>query len=153
MRLDPWERKSHATAPLILEARSDGTPTPSQQSEDYIGASLGTEYKAQQSYLGGILVSYGKAGSVRPDFVSADGSVSWEVKNYNIATNSSGLINNVANQAIARAIQMPNTTQNVAIDTTGQSVSETQVSVIRNGIAAKSNDIIGPAQIKFFVRK
>ncbi|NML35487.1 hypothetical protein [Paraburkholderia antibiotica] len=55
------------------------------------------------SYKDGEQVPYGTPGSVRPDFVAQDGTASFEVKNYNIATNSSGLINNVANQAVQRA--------------------------------------------------
>lgn len=102
------------------------------------------------SILGREKVPYGTKGSVRPDFVSNDGRMSYEVKNYNIATNSNGLINNVANQAIKRAEHLPvGMTQTVIIDTRGQNVTEAQKHRITQGIVNKSNGLIKPENIQF----
>ncbi len=144
---------SGPAGPTILEARSNGLPTPAQQSEDHIGSGLGDGYTAQQSYLNRKPVPYGTAGSVRPDFASADGSVTYEVKNYNLATNSSGLVASVASQSIARAANLPvGATQNVSIDITGQTVTVEKQDVIRTNIEQKSLGNIPKAQIKFFER-
>jgi hypothetical protein len=126
-----------------------GRPTPKQSEFDY-GTDLGDGNSPQVSILGREKVPYGTKGSVRPDFVSNDGSTSYEVKNYNIATNSNGLINNVANQAIKRAENLPvGMTQMVIIDTRGQTVTEAQRDKIRTGIVNKSNGIIKPNNIRF----
>ncbi|MGN5479979.1 hypothetical protein ACTMU2_33570 [Cupriavidus basilensis] len=93
---------------------------------------------------------YGTAGSVRPDFVAADGSASFEVKNCNIATNASGLINNVAQQATQRANNLPEgMQQQVVIDVRGQTVTDAQKNLIVQGIVQKSNVIISPTAIQF----
>ncbi len=144
---------SGPAGPTILEARSNGLPTPAQQSEDHIGSGLGDGYTAQQSYLSRKPVPYGTAGSVRPDFASADGSVTYEVKNYNLATNSSGLVASIASQSIARAANLPvGATQNVSIDITGQTVTVEKQDAIRTNIEQKSLGNIPKAQIKFFER-
>lgn len=85
-----------------------------------------------------------------PDLVSNDGTFSTEVKNYNIATNSSGLINNVATQAIQRATNLPDgMQQQVVIDVRGQTVGDAQKTAIVQGIVQKSNGIISPTSIRF----
>lgn len=73
-----------------------------------------------------------------------------EVKNYNIATNSTGLANNVAEQAILRAQNLPQgMTQTVVIDVRGQAVTAQQEFVIRRAIVQKSNGAISPSDITF----
>lgn len=60
-------------------------------------------------------------GSVRPDFVSPDGkSASFEVKNYDIKTNTAGLVRAAAEQARRRQENLPEgMQQNIIIDTRG----------------------------------
>lgn len=124
-------------------------PTP-RGSENDVGTDLGQGYTPQVSYLNGEQVPYGTAGSVRPDFVSVDGTASFEVKNYNIATNSSGLINNVAQQAIQRADNLPDgMQQQIIIDVRGQTVTVQQQIAIQQGIVQKSNGIISASSIRF----
>ena len=124
-------------------------PTPTQ-SEASVGADLGNSATPQVSYLNGKQVPYGTPGSVRPDFMSTDGTMSFEVKNYDISTNSNGLINNVSQQAIDRAANLPpGTTQNVVIDIRGQTVTPAQRSAIIQGIVQKSNGAISPSSIDF----
>ena len=121
-----------------------------RQSEVDVGNDLGPNYNAQQSYLNGQPVSQGTAGSVRPDFVSNDGTTSVEVKNYNVGTNSNGLINNVSGQAVTRASNLPaGMDQQVIVDVRGQSVSPAQENTIIQGIVQKSNGAISPTAITF----
>ena len=121
-----------------------------RQSEIDVGNDLGPDYSAQQSFLNGQAVPQGTTGSVRPDFVSNDGTTSVEVKNYNIATNSNGLINNVSGQAVDRASNLPaGMDQQVIVDVRGQTVSATQENQIIQGIVQKSNGAISPTAITF----
>ncbi|MGF6368103.1 filamentous hemagglutinin [Paraburkholderia sp. RAU6.4a] len=128
-----------------------GNSRPSaRQSEIDVGSDLGSGADPQVSYKDGQQVPYGTSGSVRPDYVAADGSASFEVKNYNVATNSSGLINNVANQAIQRAANLPDgMEQQVVIDVRGQTMTPDQRTSIVQGIVQKSNGIIDPSNIQF----
>ncbi|AJK45877.1 LysM peptidoglycan-binding domain-containing protein [Burkholderia plantarii] len=133
----------------IFNNASDDRPSP-PQSETDVGSDLGPGHDSQISYKGGKQVPYGTPGSVRPDFVAADGSASFEVKNYNIAKNSSGLINNIAKQAVQRQINLPaGMEQQVVIDIRGQIVTPGQRSAIVQGIVKKSNGIIGSIDIQF----
>ncbi len=73
-----------------------------------------------------------------------------EVKNYNITTNQSGLINNVSKQAIQRAENLPaGMRQEVVIDIRGQKVTSIQEDAIIKGIVQKSNGTIKPTDIQF----
>lgn len=135
-------------APILADG-GGGRPSP-PQSENDVGKDLGPGHDPQVSYKNGQQVPYGTPGSVRPDFIATDGSLSFEVKNYNIATNSSGLINNVAKQAIQRADNLPEgMLQQVVIDTRGQIVTDAQKVAIVQGIVQKSNGIISPTSIRF----
>ena len=139
---------------MILEARSNGTPTPAQQSEDHIQSTLPDGTAVQPSYKNGKPASYGSRGSVRPDFAAQGGMVTWEVKNYNLATNSANLVNNVAKQAIARAAKLPSgATQNVMIDTTGQTTTKAQQDAIAARITQKSGGVIATDKVRFFSRR
>jgi filamentous hemagglutinin len=124
-------------------------PTP-KGSENDVGNDLGPGNTPQASYKGGKQVPYGTPGSVRPDFVADNGTASFEVKNYNIQTNASGLINNVSQQAFQRAVNLPDgMVQQVVIDVRGQILTPQQELVIRQGIVQKSNGIISPNAIQF----
>ncbi len=94
-------------------------------------------------------VPYGTKGSVRPDW--CQGNVcSVEVKNYNIATNKNGLINNVAKQAIERQKNLPaGMKQRVVIDVRGQAITAKQKMQIVQGIVQKSNGAINSSFIRF----
>jgi filamentous hemagglutinin len=94
------------------------------------------------SYLNGREVPYGTPGSTRPDFVLRNGTAAYEVKNYDIANNSYGLIRDVSRQAVERAQHLPpGMRQEIIIDVRGQTVSPAQEVAIRLGIQA--------AQIQF----
>lgn len=121
-----------------------------RQSEIDVGNDLGAGYSSQVSYLDGEQVPPGTAGSVRPDWVADDESVSVEVKNYNLTTNQSGLINNVAQQALQRADNLPaGMEQQVIIDARGQVTTPEQENAIIQGIVQKSNGVISPTSIVF----
>ena len=128
---------------IIFAAR----PT-SQQSEQVVGSFLGPDFIGQVSYLGGVPTTYGAPGSVRPDFSSADGMITYEVKNYNL-NNISGMTTSIGTQAIARAANLPpGAVQNVVIDVTGQTITATQKQQIYDQIVQKSNGIIPESQVR-----
>jgi hypothetical protein len=123
---------------------------PWKQSEIDVGKTLGQRVREQVSYLNGREVRRGMKGSVRPDFVH-DGVASFEVKNYTIATNKSGLIRDVVEQAKKRAIHLPKgMRQEIRIDVRGQVVNaETRRSIV-NSITEKSGGIVSLDCIEFF---
>ncbi|EAB3051406.1 hypothetical protein C5I50_004288 [Salmonella enterica subsp. enterica serovar Thompson] len=142
-----------AEASKLINKASDEIATASRpshrQSEIDVGKDLGAGWREQVTFKDGKEVPYGTKGSVRPDW--CQGNVcSVEVKNYNIMTNQSGLINNVSKQAIQRAENLPaGMQQRVIIDVRGQSVSVEQERAIIKGIVQKSNGVIDPAAIEF----
>jgi len=101
-----------------------------RQSEVDVGKILGGDFVEQQSFknVGGKpqKVPYGTKGSTRPDwFKAGPPPASVEVKNYNLETvaGQRRLIDNVTNQAIQRAKEMPaDTVQHLIIDVRGQNV-------------------------------
>ncbi|WP_228999876.1 hypothetical protein [Photorhabdus aegyptia] len=120
-----------------------------KQSEIDVGKDLGDGWNGQVTFKEGKEVPYGTKGSVRPDW--CQGNVcSVEVKNYNIATNKNGLINNVAKQAIERQKNLPaGMEQRIVIDVRGQIVSAAQEDAIIRGVVQKSGGIIKPTDIQF----
>jgi filamentous hemagglutinin len=123
-------------------------PTPGQSELD-VGANLPPGARPQVSYRDGQEVPYGTPGSVRPDWCVGT-TCSVEVKNYNVATNSNGLINNVSQQALDRAANLPaGMTQTVVIDVRGQTLTAQQEFAIRQAIVVKSNGAISPNNITF----
>ncbi len=129
-------------------ATGTGRPT-SQQSEVDVGAGWPANSQSQVSYLNGKEVPYGTAGSVRPDWCI--GTVcSVEVKNYDVITNTRNLTDNVAQQAIQRAQNLPQgMTQTIVIDIRGQTVTAAQEFAIVQSIVQKSNGLISPKNISF----
>ncbi|HGP0983209.1 TPA: VENN motif pre-toxin domain-containing protein, partial [Klebsiella aerogenes] len=120
-----------------------------RQSEIDVGNDLGDGWKEQVSYKDGKEVPYGTKGSTRPDWCNGD-VCSLEVKNYNVATNQGGLINNVAKQAIERQKHLPQgMMQEIVIDVRGQVLSLAQEDAIVRGIVQKSNGIVKPTNIQF----
>lgn len=91
------------------------------------------------------------AGSIRPDGVSADRrSASFEVKNYNIITNSDGLVDSVVQQVVERSRHLPpGMRQNIKIDIRGQSVPAEQLDDIARKIIEKSNGLLRSEHIRF----
>ena len=135
----------------VAEVRAVRRPTAAQSELD-VGVNLGTSVRPQVSYIDGHEVPYGTLGSVRPDFCMGL-TCSFEVKNYNIATNSNGLINNVAQQAIDRAVNLPQgMIQTIIIDIRGQAVTDAQRNTIIQGIVQRSNGIINPTSIEFMTK-
>jgi filamentous hemagglutinin len=120
-----------------------------RQSEIDVGEGLGDGWREQVTFKDGKEVPYGTKGSVRPDW--CQGNVcSVEVKNYNITTNSNGMINNISKQAIDRQANLPaGMRQEVVIDVRGQTISAIQEDSIIRGIVQKSNGIIKPTDIQF----
>lgn len=142
-----------AEASTLINKASDEIATTirpgHRQSEIDVGKDLGDGWREQVSFKDGKEVPYGTKGGVRPDWCKGN-VCSVEVKNYNIATNQSGLINNVSKQAIQRAENLPTgMQQRVIIDVRGQSVSVEQERAIIKGIVQKSNGAIDPAAIEF----
>jgi filamentous hemagglutinin len=120
-----------------------------RESEDDVGRDLGPEARPQVSFKNGSEVKWGTPGSVRLDYVQGD-VATFEVKNYNIETNSAALIRNVADQAIQRADQLPaQIIQNVIIDIRGQTVNQDQQQDIIEGIVHRANGAIDPKSIRF----
>ena len=88
-------------------------------------------------------------GSVRPDFVTPDGLITIEVKNYNL-NNIAGLTNSIARQAIQREVGLrAGAQQLVTIDTRGQVLTTAQKQNIVNQIMTKTRGIISEDQIEF----
>lgn len=115
-----------------------------------MGNDLGPGHNGQQSYLGGEPTHSGAPGSVRPDWVAADGSASFEVKNFDVARNRNGLIDKVSRQAIQRAGHLPvGMKQNVIIDVRGQNMTAAQEDAIVNGIVNKSRGALARSSIQF----
>jgi filamentous hemagglutinin len=125
-----------------------GRPTP-RQSEIDVGVDLPPGARPQVSFKNGQEVPYGTSGSVRPDYCLGN-VCSVEVKNYNITTNSNGLVSNVSQQAIDRAANLPpGMTQTVVIDIRGQTVTTQQLDAIRLQIVQRSNGAVSPNNIRF----
>ncbi|HEV2678011.1 MAG TPA: phage portal protein, partial [Aliidongia sp.] len=120
-----------------------------RESESDVGRDLGSDARPQVSFKNGIEVRWGTPGSVRPDYVQAD-VATFEVKNYDIETNSAALIRNVADQAIQRAYQLPEQLiQNVIIDIRGQTVSESRQQDIIGRIVKRTNGALDADSIEF----
>ncbi|WP_207388761.1 DUF637 domain-containing protein, partial [Stutzerimonas kirkiae] len=132
----------------VAPSGSSARPTP-KQSEIDVGTELGAGARPQISYKNGQEVPYGTAGSVRPDWCI--GSVcSVEVKNYKVATNQQGLINNVSKQALQRAENLPQgMQQQIVIDVRGQVVTDAQKNAVIKGIVQKSKGTVSPTDIRF----
>ncbi|WP_410472362.1 polymorphic toxin-type HINT domain-containing protein [Faucicola mancuniensis] len=132
----------------VIEETGEGRPTP-QQSERDVGRLLPEGAREQVSYKDGKEVPYGTTDSVRPDWCIGT-TCSIEVKNYDIHNNRSGLISNIAEQAIERVNHLPEgMIQEVRIDLRGQSYSDADLLYIRQQIEEKSNGIISKDKIKF----
>ncbi len=123
-------------------------PTP-KESEVAVGTDLNSGAIPQVSYKNGKEVPYGTPGSVRPDWCLGD-VCSVEVKNYNVANNMNGLIDNVAKQAIQRQQNLPNgMQQQIVIDVRGQAVTPQQEIAIRRRIEERTNGIVQSNAIRF----
>lgn len=103
----------------------------------------------QLGYILGKEVPYGTKDSVRPDFVIGD-KAAFEVKNYDVAKNSDGLVREVVRQVKARAIHLPEgMKQRVMIDVRGQSVSDSTKNSLAQKIFTKCDGIILMKNIRF----
>ena len=120
-----------------------------KQSEIDVGKDLPTNARAQVSFRDGKEVPYGTKGSVRPDWCLGN-VCSIEVKNYDIHTNRTGLINIITEQATKRVQHLPKgMKQEIWIDVRGQKNSIKDRLDIQNRIYQKSNGVIKREDIKF----
>ncbi len=147
----PGTRGSRTAVPLPYPPRQTDRTSPSQSERDAFSRFGGAPTaRFQVSYLNGKEVPYGTPGSTRPDFVLRNGTAAYEVKNYDIANNSAGLIRDVSQQAVARAQHLPpGMQQRIIIDIRGQTVSSAQEFAIRSAITQNTNGLIQPGQIQF----
>lgn len=123
-------------------------PTP-RQSEIDVGNDLGPGARSQVSYIDGQEVAYGTKGSSRPDFCIGT-TCSFEVKNYDLAKNTPGLVSKVVEQAIQRQQNLPQgMTQRVIIDIRGQTTTIKQETEIVKSIVSQSNGAIAPSNVQF----
>ena len=109
------------------------------------------DFVPQVSFKNGKEVSWGTAGSVRPDGVSPDKrSASFEVKNYNINTNKHGLVSDVTRQVLERAQHFPpGMQQHIRIDIRRQHTSQEQLEKVARRIAERSNGLLRREHIEF----
>ncbi|MEP6637632.1 MAG: hypothetical protein ABJB97_12985, partial [Acidobacteriota bacterium] len=153
-QLGKLEQAEGKLAEVESEIQKLTPPDPSRptwrKSEIDVGSDLGPKFKEQQSYLNHDPVPAGTEGSVRPDWAATDGSVSVEVKNYDLSENINGVINNVSSQAIYRTEHLPvGMRQKVVIDIRGQVVAVEKQNAIVEGIVRKSKGAIRPEDIRF----
>ncbi|WP_444783357.1 hypothetical protein [Reyranella sp.] len=129
-------------------------PRPSSRQSELDYGTGRPDFVPQVSFKNGKEVSWGTAGSVRPDGVSADKRrASFEVKNYNINTNKHGLVSDVTRQVLERAQHLPpSMQQQIAIDVRGQQVSTEQLNDIARRIVQRSNGLLRREHIEF-IRK
>lgn len=90
---------------------------------------------------------------MRPDHIAVVASASFEAKNYNIATNSNGLINDASQQAIERVKDLPaGMQQQIVIDIRGQTVTDQQKAAVIKGIVNKTGGLVSLTSIRFKAR-
>ncbi len=105
--------------------------------------------RKQVSFKEGQEVRFGTKGSVRPDACD-DVSCTFEIKNYNLANNSRGLVSNAARQAIQRSEHIPkHLEQRIVIDVTGQKVTRKELNLIADKIVNRSNGVLKRRQVSF----
>ena len=105
--------------------------------------------ETQVSFKDGIRCRNGTPGSVRVDSVVGN-SVAHEMKNYNLTTNSNGLVRDVVNQARSHRQHLPAGMKQVfKIDVRGQMVSETMETEITERIVARLTGILRARDIQF----
>lgn len=120
-----------------------GRPTPAE-SEQLATSGTAVEIQSQQSSKGGKPVPWGTKGSTRPDASLPDHAISVEVKNYDLSQGNSRLVNNVVNQAVKRAKELPQGTQQaLVIDVRGQNISDAQLLKLFEDINSKSGNLFG----------
>jgi filamentous hemagglutinin len=72
------------------------------------------------------------------------------VKNYDINTNTDGLVNNVSRQVQERAGHLPpGMQQNIRIDVRGQQISQDKSAEVVRRIVENSNGFLRPENIEF----
>lgn len=79
---------------------------------------------------------------MRPDFVIGD-KTAFEIKNYDIAKNSDGLVREIVRQVKSRAIHLPQgMKQFIKIDIRGQKITPEIERGLKQSIVSKTNGII-----------
>ncbi|MDP1962852.1 MAG: hypothetical protein Q8K93_11705 [Reyranella sp.] len=122
-----------------------------RQSELDDAKDLAPNFEPQVAFKNGREVSSTTRESKRPDGVSKDRrSESFETKNYDINTNSDGLVGRVVEQVLERAQHLPpGMQQNIRIDVRGQQVSEEQLNEVAKRIVERSNGLLRREHIRF----
>jgi HK97 family phage portal protein len=149
IRSDSW-LPTNEDVDRLQTAVTTATRRPSwRQSEADVGLELGPTARPQVSYKDGLGVPSSTPGSVRPDF-SIDDVAAIEVKNYDIANNTSALIARITDQAIERASHLPaGMKQEITIDIRGQTVTQSQREDIIARIVEKAAGSLDPTFIRF----
>ena len=99
------------------------------------------DFTEQKSFINGEQCTYGKKGSVRPDYYKE--GVSIEIKNYKIDTASgrSNLVRNIEKQYLKRVDGLPEgTKQTVIIDIRGQNIDEEKMDLLYDNIMHRTNN-------------
>ena len=143
-----------AAGSIVLMSQSGGSSDSGEErptwreSEVDVGKELPKNAREQVAFKAGQEVPTSTKGSVRPDWCY--GKCTIEVKNYDINTNSDGLVQKVAEQAKQRAIELPEgTTQKVVIDVRGQQYSQAQLAQIARSIQQRSGGVVKVKDISF----
>ena len=111
----------------------------------------GCAVEPQVSFLDGKRCKNGISDSIRVDNY-VEGLAAVEIKNYNLTTNSSGLVSNIVEQAIKHQQHLPKGTRQIfKIDARGQAASEAlEVKIIEK--ITRQTKILSPRDIEF-IRK
>ena len=146
----PSQPPSGPPVPPFLPGQPASRPS-WRQSELDDARDLAPDFEPQVAFKNGQEVSSTTRDSVRPDGVSKDRrSASFETKNYDINTNSDGLVGRVVEQVLERAQHLPSgMQQNINIDVRGQQVSEEQLKDVARRIVERSNGLLKPENVEF----
>lgn len=138
------------TDTLIDDAIAQGVKSWRQSELDMNKIFKKLGYELQQSFKGTTPVSYGSAGSVRPDLYNKDTKHAIEVKNYNIelASRRTSLKNIILTQYDKRVSNLPmGASQTVIIDFRGRNVTTQILRDLSGGIKAECS---GSIEILFY---
>ena len=113
----------------------------------------GYAVEPQVSFLNGQRCKNGISDSIRVDNY-VEGLAAVEIKNYNLTTNSSGLVSNIVEQAIKHQKHLPEGTRQIfKIDARGQVLSKATENNIRSRIVSKTGDILKAEDVRFIKDK
>ena len=109
----------------------------------------GNVVESQVSFKNGVRCRNGTPDSIRVDSVVGN-SVAHEMKNYNLTTNSNGLVRDIVEQARSHQPHLPEGMKQVfKIDVRGQAVPKVLEDNIRSRIVSRTGDILRAKDIRF----